>query len=81
MNTYRPLNEKFQNGPILTKTPYYRPWFFGVLGELLKELNFDKKPLQNVQEDPMNTCYRPLNEKFQILTKTPYYIDHGFLGF
>ena len=80
MNTYRPLNEKFQNGPILTKTPYYyRPWFFGVLGELLKELNFDKKPLQNVQEDPMNT-YRPLNEKFQngqkLLT-----IDHGFLAF
>ena len=28
MSTYRPLNEKFQNGPILTKSPYYRPWFF-----------------------------------------------------
>ena len=45
MNTYRPLNEKFQNNPILTKIahsfwgfrksqiltkrPYYRPWFVG----------------------------------------------------
>ena len=45
MNTYRPLNEKFQNGPILTKSPYYRPWFFDVLRELTKEPNFDKKPL------------------------------------
>ena len=34
MNTYRPVNEKFQNGPILTKSPYYRPWFFDVLREL-----------------------------------------------
>ena len=45
MNTYRPLNEKFQNGPILTKSPYYRPWFFDVLRELTKEPNFDKEAL------------------------------------
>ena len=27
MNTSRPFNEKFQNGPFLRKMPYYRPWF------------------------------------------------------
>ena len=31
MNTSRPFNEKFQNGPFLRKMPYYSPWFFIVL--------------------------------------------------
>ena len=45
MNTYRPFYEKFQNCQILGESPYYRPWFFGVLGDISKEPNFDKKAL------------------------------------
>ena len=82
MNTYRPLNEKFQNGPVSRKTPYYSPWFFGIL----RRAKFDKKALlqtmvcwRNVQEDPMNT-YRPLNEMAQFREK-PLTIAHGFSAF
>ena len=62
MNTYRPLNEKFQNGPILTKSPYYRPWFFDVLRELLKE------PKSLTTDDGLLVkCSRGPNEHLQTL--------------
>ena len=44
INTYRPFYEKFQNGHIFGKSPYYRPWFFGVLRGFQKSQILTERP-------------------------------------
>ena len=51
-----PFYEKFQNCRILGKSPYYRPWFFGVLDDFWREPKFEKK--NGLQEDKINTYSR-----------------------
>ena len=44
INTYRPFYEKFQNGHIFGKSPYYRPWFFDVLRGFQKSQILTERP-------------------------------------
>ena len=59
MNTYRLLNEKFQSGPVSIKTPYYSPWFFGIL----RRVKFCHKGLTTghgllvMTEKTLNNCF------------------------
>ena len=64
MNMYRPLKEKFQDGPILTKRPYYSPWFFGVL----RRAKFWRKALTK-DHGLLVKCSREPNEHIQTLER------------
>ena len=82
INTYRPFYEKFQNGHIFGKIPYYRPWFFGVLRGFQKSQILTKGPyyrpcfLGEMFKRTQLTLTDPFMRNFKnghIFGKSPYY--------
>ena len=70
INTCRPFYEKFQNGP----SPYYRPWFFGVLRGFQKSQILTERPyyrpcfLGEMFKRTQSTLIDPFMRNFKMAT-------------